>query len=107
MNYAAIRMVMLGGGSMAAFALASPAYAGDTCDLDGTNGGNNAASASGGATATGTNSLACGNGAGASGNDSTAIGSGAQTADVFNQDGFATVVGNGAAAAPSGVVVCE
>ena len=92
MNYAAIKMVMLGGVSVAAFALSSPARAGDTCDLNGTNSGNNAASASGGATAAGANSLACGNGAVASGNDSTAIGRGAQTADVFNQGGFATAV---------------
>ena len=58
MNYATIRMAMLGGVGMTAFALASPVRAGDTCDLDGTNGSNNAASANGGATATGNNSLA-------------------------------------------------
>ena len=58
--------------------LASPAAAQDTCDLNGTNGGTNAANADNGATSTGTDALACGKDANATQAGGVAIGTGSQ-----------------------------
>ena len=67
--------------AMMLFALATApttASAQSTCDLNGTNGGSNAANADGGATATGTDALACGANSIASQSGGVAIGSGAE-----------------------------
>lgn len=63
---------------------ATPAMAQSTCDLDGTDAGNNAADANDGATATGTDALACGRGATASQAGGVAIGTGAQATGPSN-----------------------
>jgi trimeric autotransporter adhesin len=56
---------------------AAPAMAQNTCDLNGTDAGNNAADANDGATATGTDALACGRNATADQAGGVAIGTGA------------------------------
>ena len=119
MNRISIRKSMTLAASALAFAWAMPAQAQNTCDLDGTDAGNNAADANSGATATGTDgALACGNGASAPqaggvaiGNGSTATGPGpanpifasvAVGYNTFAQDN-AIAIGNSAQARFSGV----
>ena len=71
-----IKTLALSSAAMIAM-MATPAQAQNTCDVDGTDGGNNAADANAGATATGTDSLACGENANASAAGGVAIGTGA------------------------------
>ena len=71
-----IKTLALSSAAMIAM-MATPAQAQNTCDVDGTDGGNNAADANAGATATGTDSLACGENAKASQAGGVAIGTGA------------------------------